>query len=167
MPIRNPRWPPPQDRLTLSTMGKMFKCETKLYLIVHWIVLYRGGSRGGCTRHATPLKLEKIWFFGIKSWFFTRNTPTIFAPPSARRNFFKCARPNLKSWICPCSTKFFCSIWNSRWRLRHDLVWHQTLWGKCFKRHLGQLKLNLETELRRNVVGASGERYRLLRSSGY
>jgi hypothetical protein len=35
-----------------------------------------------------------------------------------------------------------------------------------FKRHLGQLKLNLETELRRNMFGASGERYRLLRASG-
>ena len=32
-----------------------------------------------------PLKLEKIWFFGVKLWFFTRNTPKIFAPPSARR----------------------------------------------------------------------------------
>jgi hypothetical protein len=49
-----------------------------------------------------PLKLEKIWFFGVKSWFFTRNTPNIFAPPSARCNFFKCAPPNLKSWIHPC-----------------------------------------------------------------
>ena len=30
----------------------------------------------------------------------SRNTPNIFAPPSARRNFFKCAPPpNLKSWI--------------------------------------------------------------------
>jgi hypothetical protein len=37
-----------------------------------------------------PLKLEKIWFFGVKSWFFTRNTPKIFAPPSARRNFLEC-----------------------------------------------------------------------------
>jgi hypothetical protein len=35
--------------------------------------------------------LEKIWFFGIKSWFFTRNTPKFFAPPSALRNFSKCA----------------------------------------------------------------------------
>ena len=42
-----------------------------------------GGSRGGRTRRAPPLKLEKIRFFGVKSWFFTRNTPTIFAPPSA------------------------------------------------------------------------------------
>jgi hypothetical protein len=32
----------------------------------------------------SPLKLEKIWFF-------TRNTPKMFAPPSGRRNFFKCA----------------------------------------------------------------------------
>ena len=37
----------------------------------------------------TSLKLKKIWFVGVKSWFFTRNTPTIFSPPSARRNFFK------------------------------------------------------------------------------
>ena len=28
---------------------------------------------------------------GVKSWFFTRNTSKIFAPPSARRNFFKYA----------------------------------------------------------------------------
>jgi hypothetical protein len=54
-----------------------------------------------------PPHLEKIRFFGVKSWFFTRNTPTIFAPPSARCNFFKCAPPNLKSWIRP---------WNSMYR---------------------------------------------------
>jgi hypothetical protein len=59
------------------------------------------GEGGGRTRRAPPLKLEKIRFFGVKSWFFTRNTPKIFAPPSARRNFFKCASPNLKSWIRP------------------------------------------------------------------
>ena len=27
-------------------------------------------------------RLEKIWFFGVKSWFFTRNTPKMFPPPS-------------------------------------------------------------------------------------
>ena len=83
-------------------------------------------------RHFISLKLEKIWFFCVKSWFFTRNTPKMFAPPSAigknmifwrkivifhtkypknfappsaRCNFFKCAPPplpNLKSWIRPC-----------------------------------------------------------------
>jgi hypothetical protein len=47
----------------------------------------RGGSSGG---HTPSLKLEKIWFFGIKLWFITRNTPKIFAPSYARRNFFKC-----------------------------------------------------------------------------
>jgi hypothetical protein len=63
--------------------------------------------RGGSKRERT-LKLEKIWFFGVKSWFFTRNTPTIFAPPSARRNFFKCALPpNLNSWIRPWSCYHF------------------------------------------------------------
>ena len=38
----------------------------------------RGGSRGGA--RAPPLKLEKICFFCVKSWFFTQNTPKIFAP---------------------------------------------------------------------------------------
>ena len=40
-----------------------------------------GGAPGA--RPPPPLKLEKIWFFCVKSWFFTRNTPQIFAPPSA------------------------------------------------------------------------------------
>ena len=84
---------------------------------------------GADPERGAPLKLEKIWFFCVKSWFFTRNTPTIFAPPSAigknkifwckivvfhtkypnnfraplrSGQFFKCAPPNLKSWIRPC-----------------------------------------------------------------
>ena len=49
MPIGNPRWPPPQDRLTLNPMGKCsnaFFSETtnmikaKLYMNVYWMVLY-------------------------------------------------------------------------------------------------------------------------------
>jgi hypothetical protein len=46
---------------------------------------------GGRTRHAPPKIGKKYDFFGVKSWFFTRNTPQIFAPPSARRNFLKYA----------------------------------------------------------------------------
>jgi hypothetical protein len=47
------------------------------------------------------IRWKKYDFFGVKSWFFTRNTPKIFVPPSARRIFFKCAPlPSLKSWIC-------------------------------------------------------------------
>jgi hypothetical protein len=38
---------------------------------------------------------KKSDFFGVKSWFFTRNTPKFFAPPSARRNFLKGAPPPL------------------------------------------------------------------------
>jgi hypothetical protein len=51
MPIRNPRWPPPQDiRLTLDPIGKCsnaFFSETtnrikaKLYMNVHWMVFYK------------------------------------------------------------------------------------------------------------------------------
>ena len=38
---------------------------------------------------------------GKNTIFFTRNTPKIFTPPSARRNFLKCAPPNLKSGFAP------------------------------------------------------------------
>ena len=75
------------------------------WVITRWPHEHRhqGRIHGGCAPGAPPppLKLEKIWIFGVKSWFFTRNTPTIFALPSARRNFFNCASPNLKSWIRP------------------------------------------------------------------
>ena len=57
---------------------------------------YTGADPGEHTRTLPPpppVKLEKIWFFGVKSWFFTQNTPQIFAPPFARRNFFKSAPP--------------------------------------------------------------------------
>jgi hypothetical protein len=37
------------------------------------------------------LKYCSISGQSVKSWFFTRFTPTNFAPPSARCNFFKCA----------------------------------------------------------------------------
>jgi hypothetical protein len=47
---------------------------------LYWISLNTGADTEG---GAPPLKLEKIRFFGVKSGFFTRNTPKIFAPPSA------------------------------------------------------------------------------------
>ena len=55
-----------------------------------------GQIQWGHTQRTHPLILEKIWFFGIKSWFFTRNTQKNFSPPSTRRNFFKCAPPQLE-----------------------------------------------------------------------
>jgi hypothetical protein len=73
-----------------------------MILCILFLMECRGGSKGGGrTRRAPPKfsrlppQLEKIWFFDVKSWFFTWNTPNIFAPPSARRNFFKCAPPPL------------------------------------------------------------------------
>ena len=38
---------------------------------------------GGAPGAPPPLKLEKIRFFGVKSWFFTQNTPKMFPPLSA------------------------------------------------------------------------------------
>ena len=49
-------------------------------------MVYKAGADpvGGVGDQArAPLELEKIWFFGVKSWFFTRNTPKMFAPLSA------------------------------------------------------------------------------------
>jgi hypothetical protein len=69
----------------------------KKHQLKHWSNLNQTWLRkkGGISNlelsARSPLKLEKIWFFYVKWWFFTRNTPTIFAPPSARRNFLKCA----------------------------------------------------------------------------
>ena len=71
---------------------------------------YQGRIQWGPHPARAPLKLDNTWFFGVKLWFFTRNTTNIFAPPSAPRIFFKCAPPNLKSWIRPwlcCLTPFF------------------------------------------------------------
>ena len=55
----------------------------------------RGGSRGRTRRAPPSPKSGKNMIFCVKSWFFTRNTPKLFAPRSARRVFFKCA-PSLE-----------------------------------------------------------------------
>ena len=62
---------------------------------------FTGADPGDAAGARSPLKLEKIWFFCAKSWFFPRNTTKIFAPPSARRNFFYVRHPKFKSWIRP------------------------------------------------------------------
>ena len=60
------------------------------YFYMFLLIIVTGADPGGGGAPQKK-KLEKIWFFGVKLWFFTRNTQNIFAPPSARRNFFKCA----------------------------------------------------------------------------
>ena len=62
----------------------------------------RGESRGSApgAPTPTPLKLEKQMICWRKIVIFYTKYPKFFAPPSARRYFFKCA-PNLKSWIRP------------------------------------------------------------------
>jgi hypothetical protein len=65
-----------------------------LLSILHLVNVRTGADPGGGAPGARPpLELEKIRFFGVKSCFFTRNTPKMFTPPSARRNFLKCAPP--------------------------------------------------------------------------
>ena len=53
-----------------------------------------------------PLKLEKKIFFGVKLWFFTRNTPKMFTPPSLGAIvFFKCATLLLEILDPPLQTR--------------------------------------------------------------
>ena len=47
------------------------------------------------TRRPPPQIRINMIFLCVKSWFFTRNTPNIFAPPSARRDFFSVHPPPL------------------------------------------------------------------------
>jgi hypothetical protein len=101
-----------------------FKINTKIstsfrrsMLISFWIDVPGGDPRGRGRR----LKLKKIRFFGVKSWFFTRNTPTIFAPPSARRNFFKCALP--LAWIRPWWPQYVHYQCHSRRWIQNWSVW--------------------------------------------
>jgi hypothetical protein len=76
-----------------------FKINTKIstsfrrsMLISFWIDVPGTDPGGWRTRRGPYPKIGKnMIFFGVNSWFFTRNTPKMFAPPSARR----------KSWIRP------------------------------------------------------------------
>jgi hypothetical protein len=43
----------------------------------------QGRIQGGAHPARGPPKIGKKKYFGVKSWFFTRNTQTNFAPPSA------------------------------------------------------------------------------------
>ena len=65
----------------------------------------RGGFRGGTAHPArAPPKIGKnMIFFGVKSWFFTWNTPKISRLPLLGAIFLSAPPPpNLKSWIRPC-----------------------------------------------------------------
>jgi hypothetical protein len=45
-----------------------------------------------------PLKLEKIWFFGVKSWFFPRNTQKISHLPPLGASAFTLAEFGACVW---------------------------------------------------------------------
>ena len=59
----------------------------KTTIILHQTYTAGADPGGGGT---PPLKLEKIKKFGVKSWFFTQNTPKMFASPSTQSNSFNC-----------------------------------------------------------------------------
>ena len=95
--------------------------------------------------------------FGVKSWFSTRNTSKIFTPPSAieknmifwhkmvifhtkypqntpsaRRYFFKCAPPNLKSWIRPWQNYFEKVYYNEENKIYHIHIYCGLFgWAVC------------------------------------
>ena len=60
-------------------------CSSGIKLFFHIYVLDDQGriQRGAHPARAPPKIVFFFYFFWVKSWFFTRNTPTIFAPPFA------------------------------------------------------------------------------------
>ena len=62
-----------ETAFVLEIIGNKTKAPDKSSFRTKALLQIRGGSRGA----PPPLKLEKIWFVGVKSWFFTRNTPKI------------------------------------------------------------------------------------------
>ena len=97
----------------MMTMSTLVSTNTSWIVIVldHWnngplvdmslqsdtLFLFRANQSSGADpgvggHPAPPLKLEEK-FFCVKSWFFTRNDPKMFALRSARRHYFKCDPP--------------------------------------------------------------------------
>jgi hypothetical protein len=80
-----------------------------------------------------PPKIGKIiWFFGVKSWFFTRNTPKIIAPPSARRNFFYVRLP--LTWnpgsapvACTCIEWGWVMVYNASFNNISAISWRRSV----------------------------------------
>jgi hypothetical protein len=86
----------PTDSRSLTTTNTsngnwIIRCSVLWIAVWNCPHTYQGRIQWGAHPARAPLKLGKIWFFGVKSWFFTRNTPKFCAPPSARRFFFECA----------------------------------------------------------------------------
>ena len=79
--------------------------------------------------------MEKIWSFGVKSWFFTRNTPKIVAPPSARCNFFKCAPLTWHPGSAPGAVIYLCARGVDIGSLSTIFLWNvgtvSTVWYFC------------------------------------
>ena len=112
----------PKKRHNIWSHGKRGQILNfqKTFLMVYNEI--SGADPAGHTRRVPPppLKLEKIRFFGVKSWFLTRNTPKKLAPPPARRNFFNCPPPPTPTWN-PGSVPGF----DGRYRAENSL-WSQT-----------------------------------------
>jgi hypothetical protein len=64
--------------LSVSSMEStldLLPCRLQTYLVpLCWTISRVSGAYPGDAPGTPSLKLEKIWFFDVKSWFFTRNT---------------------------------------------------------------------------------------------
>ena len=82
-----------KDKDTITYIYNMsFICSVWLICLIKYIYMYQTITFMAylyqlskiITHHIYQGRIqEEIWFFGVKSWFFTRNTSNIFAPPSA------------------------------------------------------------------------------------
>ena len=78
------------------------------------IVIYvdnRGGSRGG-VGHRSTQKFEKIWFFGVRSWFFHTKYPKMVCASLRSAQFFK-VRPPLTWNRGSAPGQYMCIRWET------------------------------------------------------
>ena len=102
--------------------------------------------------------LSNICFICFNCLF--QNTPKMFTPPSARRNLFKWALPNLKSWIRPWYTLHQTPqySWNTaKVGVKNQsinyttLIYHSNMWCIILRVHWGLIGLLQFKELQRKI----------------
>ena len=123
-----------------------FKPTTLVVIRTDWIGSWKFNFHTITTMTAPWItsnwQIQVKWYDGTtdQGWIhggWIQHKPPPFAPPSALRNFFKCAPPNLKSWIRPC------------WLLLSYGSWlYNYLGNQC----LSPLTLGVLTPLRRGVL---------------
>ena len=91
----------PKDCESAKSWPCVVQCILYCYVIYCHLCRQQGRIQGG-VGHRSTQKFEKIWFFGVRSWFFHTKYPKMVCASLRSAQFFKVRPPpNLKSWIRP------------------------------------------------------------------